>query len=460
MKLLCLPTATLFAFTIATSSSFPAFTASISPSLAVTPSDAATPPPPPNDGESAGQWIDQLFEDTNSTSYNISSSPEMISSNPKISQFVKTASAPVGYKRKRSYEEGNGLHESIWTNDTANTAYNISVDFSKCSTGLHYSTDVGVYTFTNGTTTNSTTLKDLVADIWTLWHSRSTLNTRYANHTAVVAQLALNEANALLDKGLICKNKTQNAAAVALRPPEDEIIHEELRHLLANPYSYWTSVVLSAGSGAAAGAAVAAGLDYKFKGNVTAQNTIQTGAVVAVAILAAGILNRMHEVGHLDNAQPLAQGVAQGVAAGARQIVPPNIRQLVPAGREAVVQNVWLGWCRRGMQRLMRRQEAMEQQLEAMEEALSEAGVSIPASSARNSAEHPDPALGRVSVGASSQATEPGTLADLEACLDEVGAAEAAAAVGDMTSAELNLETIDEVQEQLAQKKESGSCNV
>ena len=456
MKLLCLSTATLFAFTTATSSYSPAFTASIYPSLAVTPSDAATPPPPPNDGESAGQWIDQLFEDTNSTSYNTSSSFELVSSNTNISQFVNTASPPVGYKRKRSYEEGNGLHESTWANDTANIAYNISVDLSKCSTGLHYSTDVGVYTFTNGTTTNSTTLKDLVADVWTLRHSRNTPNTRYANHTAVIAQLALNEANALLDKGLICKNKTQNAATVALRPPEDEIIHEDLRHLLANPYSYWASVVLSAGTGAAAGAALAAGLDYKFKGNVTAQNTIQTGAVVAVAILAAGILNRMHEVGHLDHAQPLAQGVAEGV----QRIVPENIRQLVPAGREAVVQHVWLGWCRRTMQRVMQRQEAMEQQLEAMEEALSEAGVSIPAGSARNSVEIPEPGDRVTSVGASSQATEPGTVADLEACLDEVGAAEAAAAVGDMTSAELNLETINEVQEQLAQKDKNGECNV
>ncbi|KAL2039040.1 hypothetical protein N7G274_008089 [Stereocaulon virgatum] len=457
MKFLCLSIATLFAFTTAISSSFPAFTAATSPSLAVTPSDAATPPPPPTDGESAGQWIDQLFDDTNSTSYNTSSPPELVFSNINISRVVNTASAPGGYNSKRSYEEGNGLHESTWTNDTANIAYNISVDFSKCSTGIRYSTDVGVYTFTNGTTTNSTTLEDLVADVWTLRHSRSTPNTRYANHTAVVAQLALNEANALLDKGLICKNKTQNAAAVALRPPEDEIIHEELRHLLANSYSYWTSVILSSGSGAAAGAAIAAGLDYKFKGNVTAQNTIQTAAVVAVAILAAGILNRMHEVGHLDNAQPLAQGVAQGVAQGAQRIVPENIRQLVPAGREAVVQNVWLGWCRRAMQRVMRRQEAMEQQLEIMEEALSEAGVSIPDESARNSVENPGLDGGMTSVGASSQATEPGTVADLEACLDEVGAAQAAAAVGDMTSGELTLETIHEVQEQ---RQQSGSCGV
>ncbi|KAK3169686.1 hypothetical protein OEA41_009070 [Lepraria neglecta] len=455
MKNLILITATYFAFTEATPPSFAAIPAPTNASLLVpTSSDMATAPPPPNPGEPAGQWIDQLFVDTNSTSYNMSDTLGSSFSYLNITRNAAAASEPAAKRRKRDYEEEYGLHESTWANDTANIAYNISVDFSNCSTGLRYSTDVGVYTFTNGTTSNETTLKDMVADLWTLRHSTKTLNTRFANHTAMVAQLAMDEANAVLNNGLICKNSTSSVVTTALQPT-DEIIHDELRHLLANPYSYWASVVLSAGTGAAAGAGIAAGLDYRFKGNVTAQNTIQTGTVVAVTIIIAGILNRMHEVGHLDNAQP----IAQAAAAGARELVPQNVRQLVPAGREVVVQQVWLGWIRRAMLRMKQQQEALEERQEAMEEALSEAGVSIPGGSTRTSVEYPGG--GRSSLGGESAGTQdPGTVEDLEACLDNVGAAEAATAVGEMKDPVLNLETINEVQEQLAKRNDDGSCGV
>lgn len=117
---------------------------------------------------------------------------------------------------------------------------------------------------------------------------------------------------------------------------------------------------------------------------MTAQNTIQTGTVVAVTIIIAGILNRMHEVGHLDNAQP----IAQAAAAGARELVPQNVRGLVPVGREVVVQQVWLGWIRRTILRMKQQQEALEERQEAMEEAMSEAGVSIPGGSTRTSVEY------------------------------------------------------------------------
>lgn len=336
-------------------------------------STMAAAPPPPTPGESTGQWIDQIFNDSNSTSGNETDSlSSTLSYQGNIPINATALSGPGQQTEKREYKEEHGFHESIWTNDTEQITYNISVDFSRCSTGIRYSTNVGVYTFTNGTTRNETTLHDMAADLYTLRHSTSTPNTRFANHIAVVAQLALNELNQLLKDYLICPVWTPGVTPPTVVPIAEvtqEIIHVELRKLLANRYSYWTSVVISAVAGGGAGASLAAGLDYGFKGNVTAQNTIQTAAVVAVTILIAGILNHMHEVGHLDAAQPIAQGVVN------------NARQLVPAGREALTQSTFVsnartlaGTIRRVASHQRDLAEAQQHAVEMMENA----GVEVP----------------------------------------------------------------------------------
>ena len=416
--------------------------------------NTAAAPPPPDPGESAGQWIDQLFADSNSTNSSAilsahgafaTSNESNITVNPAI------LSGPGSKKRKRDYVEEYGLHESIWANDTAKISYNISVDFSNCSTGLRLSSNVGVYTFTNGTTSNDTTLKDMVLDLWSLRHSVNTPNTRYANHTAVVAQLAMDEANQVLKNGLICQNASASANLSGVATTVDstgEIIHNELRKLLANAWSYWASVVLSAGAGATCGIAVSAGMDLRFNGNVTAKNTIQTGTVVAITIMIAGILNRMHEVGQLDRAArlPVVAANAQAVAVNAVN----NLVPAIPGAREAVVQNTFVAAMRRSLSRVASRQGHMEQ-------ALSEAGVPVEGSAI----EAVGDALDNLEAGVSGAGTSGvGGVPNAEGCLSEVQAAEAAEVVGQMADASLGLEAMEEIQEQLAEHKEDGSCGV
>ena len=400
--------------------------------------DTAAGPPLPDPGESAGQWIDQLFANATST-------------NATISQ-------PGSKTRKRDYVEAYGLHESVWTNNTAKTSYNISVDFSNCSTGLRLSSNIGVYTFTNGTTSNDTTLKEMVLDLWSLRHSVNAQNTRYANHTAVVAQLAMDEANQVLRNGLICQNasaSTNASGIVATVDTAGEIIHNELRKLLANVWSYWASVVLSAGAGAVCGVGVAAGMDYKFKGNVTAENTIQTGTVVAMTIIIAGILNHMHEAGRLDRADrlPVVAANAQAVAVNAVN----NLVPALPGAREAVAQSTFLATARRGLQRIASQQRHMEQ-------ALSEAGVPVEGGAGEAVADALDDLEAGVSgAGTSSAGAGPSNLGGVPntgGCLSESQAAEAAEAVGQMSDVSLGLEPMEEIQEQLAAHSEDGSCGV
>lgn len=359
-------------------------------------------------GESLSDFLDRLFPaQPGNFSRNITSA----SAKSKRTYASFDATTPTS-----SYTNSYGLHQSCWDidADSGTVTYNISVDFSQCSTGLNFGTDIGVYTFTNGSTNNKTSLRDMVADLYSLRHSRETPNPNYANHTAVVARLALEEATHLLNNGLICPNTSAPAQT-------DISLHNELRHLLANRHSYWTAVILSASGGAAIGGAVAAITDVIWNGNVTVQNVVQTAIVIGAVVFIGGILTRCEQVGRLDRAERVAN----------------RVQELVPQGRDAVAQNVYISWLRRQMSRIARRQAQ-----EAVSEALSEAGV----------------------VG--SEPTSPRTPGSLGGtpnthysdCLSELEAGQAASAIGEMSDVTLDLEPIQEVIEQLGPRNEDGSC--
>lgn len=361
-------------------------------------------------GESLSSFLDQLFSNN---AVNYSNGTNFVTSNNRRSFADADATGP--------YTDSYGLHQSCWENDTdtGTVTYNISVDFSACSTGLHLGTDIGIYTFTNGTTSNNTTLHDMVADLYSLRHSRQNPNPNYANHTAVVAQLAMEEANQLLDNGLIC----QNTSAKALT---DALVHDELRHLLMNKHSYWAAVIISATAGAAVGGSIAALSDLAFNGNVTVENVVQTAFVIGCVVLIGGILTRCHEAGRLDRAESMAA----------------SVRDLVPQGREAVVQNTYISWARRAMRGIVRRQveEIARQQVE---EALSEAGVGS----------------GPTTPGSSIHSLPGSPGGNIDNCLSEIEAGEAGSAIGEMSDVTLNLEPIQEVMEQLGSRDEDGSCS-
>lgn len=378
--------------------------ASYAAALASPSPDAFLTLPPQPAGESLSSFLDQLFPTNTSNSSEL---PQFAGSRKKRA-FVNAETASP-------YTNSYGLHQSCWDDETdsGTITYNISVDFSNCGTGLQLGTDIGVYTFTNGTTTNSTQLRDMVADLYSLRHSRQSPNPNYANHTAVVSQLAMDEANQLLNNGLICPNTSSTAQT-------ELVVHDELRHLLTNKHSYWTAVVLSAAGGAVVGGVVAAVTDTIFNGNVTAQNVVQTAIVIGAVILIGGIMTRCDQVGRLDSAETVAT----------------RARELVPQGREAIVQNVYVSWARRQMQRMVRQQ---------VEEALSEAGATSP---------HTPGSLPSIpgSVSGSPSFGTPNS------CLSDLEAGQAGAAIGEMSDVTLNLEPIQEVLEQLGPRDVQGYC--
>lgn len=408
----------------------------ISSPSGLTASDVAVGPPLPNPGESAGQWIDQLFNvSTNTHNGTVGNT---FSSN-EFNFTINNAATPKtgSNKRRRYYEEGYGLHESVWANETAKTGYNISVDLSSCSTGLRLSTDVGVYTFANGTTSDDTTLRALVRDIWGLRDLEDSINApnaRYANHTAFLAQQALDEANQLLNNGLICQNGTARANSTTIQTTGEttgEIIHAELRRLLANNWSYWTAVILSTTAGAICGGSIAAVTDLAFSHEVVPENVVQTAFVIGAIVLITSILSRMHEVGRLDRVERLP-AAAQAVAA--------NAARVIPGGREAVIQNIFIAYCRRTIERIRGRQTNMASNVQAVGQELQD--------------------LAAVEAALSAVGTESLTGTDMHSCISDLDAAEAVEAIGQMSDPNLQVETAAEVMEQLVGRTEDGGCGV
>lgn len=372
-------------------------------------------PPPPAMGQSVGQWIDQIFDDGDN------------SSTTSTNQSAATA--------KRDSSVPDGLHVSTWTNDIEKISYKLTVDLSNTCSGLNYSTDIGVYTFTNGTTTNETMLIDMIRDLWSLhvMHRRGSDYT--ANHTAVIAQLALDEANQALRSGLICG---QNQTTGPITDFAVAIQHDDLRHLLQNRWSYWSAIFLAAGIGALSGAGIAAVSDLIFKGDVNDENVVQTAIVIATATIVGGILSRMHDIGRLDRAENVANRVQRAHAR---------------AG-EAVVQNVAMSWGRRQIQRVIRRE---------VEEAMSDVLSNNNPASIPDPGTPLDPGSPFVTTPGSTQpgTTTPGTRTSgsHQVCIEEGEASAAALALGDMSSREFELRTGAEAARVLAARGE-GDCNV
>ena len=107
---------------------------------------------------------------------------------------------------------------------------------------------------------------------------------------------------------------------------------------------------------------------------------------------------------------------------------------MVRQGREAIVQNTYIAWARRQMQRMVRQQ---------VEEALSDAGIGSGTPGSLPSV--PD-----------SPSLNFGTPTS---CLSELEAGQAGSAIGEMSDVTLDLEPIQEVVEQLGSRDLEGGCS-
>ena len=122
--------------------------------------------------------------------------------------------------------------------------YNLTMDLGYCNTSIRRSTDMGTYTFVNGTTSDSTRFDHMADDIRTLVNSSNTPDTRALNDHIVTQGLALLDD---IDRGLayipkFCKARNQTTSqrlynsssiqATDTDPAYTSSIHDELRRKL------------------------------------------------------------------------------------------------------------------------------------------------------------------------------------------------------------------------------------
>ena len=148
------------------------------------------------------------------------------------------------------------------------------------------------------------------------------------------------------------------------------------------------------------------------------------------------------------------------IATNAQAVAVNAVNNLVPAipgAREAVAQSTFLATVRRSLQRIASQQRHMEQ-------ALSEVGVSVDGSVGEAVEDALDNLeAGVTGAGTSSAGAGPsnlGSVPNTEGCLSESQAAAAAEVVSQLSDANLGLESMEEIQEELAARSEDGSCGV
>ena len=127
----------------------------------------------------------------------------------------------------------SSLHLLTWSavlpsdGGSAETKYNISLAVGGCKLGARFNTFAGAYTLSNGSTKPDATVGDIATDLKAIQRSApSRLDAEYAlgNHTYTMAKAVAEASNALLNDHLLCRDTVKHTG--------EEIIHDELRHLL------------------------------------------------------------------------------------------------------------------------------------------------------------------------------------------------------------------------------------
>ena len=276
------------------------------------------------------------------------------------------------------------------------------------------------------------------------------VNTKYANHTLTNAKLAMKEANQAL-LVLLCRNAT---APVVTAPGYDfsqtPIIPPSSLQKLGKRQTagaYWLALVAGSVVGGISCAGLVAAVSEALDKSITAYNVVSVAVVVGFAAIVSGAILRCQAVGRLDNTanridrrvrQPVAG--AAGAAAGAAAAALPNPVQVLdavaPGGREAVVQNSFIAWFRKNLQRIV--SGAVQ---EAVDEALSEI--------ASNAFGTPQ--------GADSDEYYSAGGGDVESCLTMSEAAEAAGDLQNLFSQELELQPLQQLEDATNEERPTGA---
>lgn len=153
----------------------------------------------------------------------------------ELLEFVNEAN---GSLPKRDFTRSHDQMSFTWNQsspDEQSRSYNITILLSGCS-GVHRDTQIGIYTYVNGTTKENATMGDIVRDLGNTKRNAADLHRAKKTltiHTLTVAQQLLSEVGNFLDT-LLCPNATVEGSSSGDESPV-AIVHSELRRLLWLP---------------------------------------------------------------------------------------------------------------------------------------------------------------------------------------------------------------------------------
>ena len=272
------------------------------------------------------------------------------------------------------------------------------------------------------------------------------MNTKYANHTLALAKLAMKEANEAL-LVLLCRNAT---APIVTAPGYDFsqaplIPPSSLQKLgkRQTPGSYWLALIAGSALGGLSCAGIVAGLSEAIDHALGTYTVVSVGVVVGFSAIVTGAILRCQAVGRLDSAaNRLDRRIGQPVAgaAGAAAAAMPNpvqvLDRVAPGGREAVVQNAFIAWFRKNLQRIV--SGAVQ---EAVDEAISEIASNAFGTPLGEQSDEYHSANG-----------------DIESCLTVEEAASAAGDLQNLFSQELELQPFHDLDDSLNEERPTGAA--
>ncbi|KAL8870603.1 MAG: hypothetical protein Q9174_003389, partial [Haloplaca sp. 1 TL-2023] len=347
-------------------------------------------PPPPTAGQSASDYLDQIFPEEDLTSG--LNGRDLLSKRDEASDLVGNSTLECGFST------------TFWTVQYENIEdpffYNFTLDLGNTPTSFHLDTPVGTYTFADGHEADNVPLIDIMHDMHALDRKQWRQYQPTVNHTFHNGLAALDEIDQILNSGLICKNETV--------PDNQQIdfIHDELRRKLlmdlspeeaeegvcnnvacptpspTQPNGPVATVrvpqdigpsrqgnvlytILWSLAGAAIGAAISVTNDAMYSPHVVQAKGAQTVAEIGGALgIVGSIMARQNSLGVYNAPAERAQATLQRVGTVTRDTaleIPPVTRRTAMRGREAVNQNVIIAWIRGNLRRFRTEYEAQQQ---------------------------------------------------------------------------------------------------
>ncbi|KAI4273288.1 MAG: hypothetical protein LQ337_004735 [Flavoplaca oasis] len=343
--------------------------------------------PQPTAGQSASEYLDQIFPRSDSTSG--LNSRDLLFKREEGVDLIGNSTLECGFSTTTWIAQYENIADSFF--------YNFTLDFGRSDTSFSLDTPVGTYIYSDGREADDVPLLDIVHDMRNLDRQQWRNYQPTVNHTFHNGLAAFDDIDKIFNSGIVCKNETV--------PDNQQIdwIHDELRRKLlmdlsledaeegicdlvdntcptpsttqsdaavatvgppqdagpptASRAGYALYTLLWAAAGAAIGAGITIKNDLTYPPHQVQAKGVENVAELGAALgIVGSIMARQASLGVYNAPAERATRTLQRVGTVVRdrsQEIPSATRNTAMRGREAVNQNVIIAWLRGRLRRFL-----------------------------------------------------------------------------------------------------------